>query len=326
MRKFLKYLSLAIVALVILFALGPRPEADMEVRFDPVILNENLDNYLANAEAGVPNLIKGAEKAIIWFDPGKREQTDVAIVYIHGFSASSRETSPLSENVARALGANLFLTRLKGHGRDSDGFAEGSVNSWINDVAEAIAIGEKIGRKLILISSSTGGTLSTWAMTDQALSANVAGLVMISPNFETQALPNNVLTMPWAETLLPMIGGQTRTWQPHNEEQGKWWTTSYPSSAIFPMAALVREVRKIDKTTIGQPALFIYSEKDEVIVPSEVQDAANSWGGEVDIMVVNDSGDPSNHVLAGDILSPQTTPVIAERILQWVEDLNLNKY
>ncbi|MDD4273595.1 MAG: hypothetical protein PHG14_07705 [Desulfobacter postgatei] len=38
-------------------------------------------------------------------------------VYIHGFSATRKETAPLSDLVAKTLNANLFYTRLSGHGR-----------------------------------------------------------------------------------------------------------------------------------------------------------------------------------------------------------------
>ena len=55
---------------------------------------------------------------------------------------------PLPDKVAAALGANLFYTRLTGHGQDGAAMAEGSVNAWINDYAEAMAIGRAIGGKV----------------------------------------------------------------------------------------------------------------------------------------------------------------------------------
>ena len=41
--------------------------------------------------------------------------------------------------------------------------ADGSVNAWINDYAEAIAIGRAIGDKVVVIGTSTGASLATFA-------------------------------------------------------------------------------------------------------------------------------------------------------------------
>ena len=76
---------------------------------------------------------------------------------------------PLPDKVAAALGANLFYTRLTGHGQDGAAMAEGSVNAWINDYAEAIAIGRAIGDKVVVIGTSTGASLATWAASQPAL-------------------------------------------------------------------------------------------------------------------------------------------------------------
>jgi len=125
--------------------------------------------------------VEGAEKEIIWADPTAKAQTDIALIYIHGFSATKHETRPVTDKIADVLGANIYYARLKGHGRDGDAMAEASFQDWANDYAEAIAIGEKLGKKLIILSASTGSTLATWGLTNPELSKNVSGIVMISP-------------------------------------------------------------------------------------------------------------------------------------------------
>ena len=69
------------------------------------------------------------------------------------------------------------------------------------------------------------------------------------------------------------------------------------------------------------PALFVLSENDQVIRPIRSKVAASNWGGPNRVIVVNDSGDPSSHVLAGDALSPATTDRLASEIIQWVNAL-----
>src|SRR6202007_3384630 len=102
-------------------------------------------------EAEVTDIRPGLQKEIVWADPASRARTPLAIVYVHGFSASKGEVRTLPDRAAAALHANLFYTRLTGHGEDSDAMAKGSINAWVNDYAEAIAIGRAIGDRVIVI-------------------------------------------------------------------------------------------------------------------------------------------------------------------------------
>ena len=54
-------------------------------------------------------------------------------VYIHGFTASSEEVRPLPDKIANDLNANLFFTRLTGHGRNSKAMELCSISSWMNE-------------------------------------------------------------------------------------------------------------------------------------------------------------------------------------------------
>jgi hypothetical protein len=178
-------------------ALGPRVPADTAVRFDPASIGADPAAYLAKTEAGVPGIRPGLAKEIVWADPAAKAKTHVALVYIHGFSASKGELRPLPDKLAAALGANLFFTRLAGHGRNGAAMAEASVNDWIDDYAEAIAIGRMIGDKVVVVASSTGAALATWGATDPALARDVAAMVLISPNYRIGAFGAFLLTWPW---------------------------------------------------------------------------------------------------------------------------------
>nr|WP_287339345.1 hypothetical protein [Mesorhizobium sp.] len=95
-------------------------------------------------------------------------RTPLSIVY----SASKGEVRPLPDEVADQLDANLY-TRLTGHGQGGAAMADGSVNAWINDYEEALAIGRAIGDKVIVIATSTGGSLAAWAATQPGASEGV---------------------------------------------------------------------------------------------------------------------------------------------------------
>lgn len=320
-----KYLLILVVGLTVLFLSGPSEEADTTIFFEADSLGDDYDAYLASSEAAFPDIIPGAEKQIIWADPANKAKTEYAVVYIHGYSATLHEIRPVPDRVAESLGANLHYTRLTGHGRGSDPMADASVNKWMNDVAEALAIGRRIGEKVLVLSTSTGGTLTTLAATKPALMRNVIGNVMVSPNFAVQAAGSQVLTLPWARQLLPKVFGEHREWQPANAQQRKWWTTRYPNVALLPMQAAVNAAGDVPYEEIDLPTLFIFHPEDGVVKSEVTEQVAARWGqssgAKVSVQRVETSSDGSKHVIAGDILDPDNTQPVTTMILDWVKTL-----
>ncbi|AKI00441.1 Alpha/beta hydrolase family [Hoeflea sp. IMCC20628] len=147
----LYFIGLLTVVGVAAFALGPRPVTDTNIEFDEASLPEDLNAYVAQSEAQVTDLRPGNERQIIWAYPASKARTPLAIVYIHGFSASPGETRPFADLIAAQLGANFYYVRLKGHGRSGDAMIEGSVHGWANDFAEAMAIGRRLGERVVIV-------------------------------------------------------------------------------------------------------------------------------------------------------------------------------
>ena len=319
-RRLISAILILIAAIAVLYLVGPRVATDTTVSFDPARIGDDPAAYLAASEARFADIRPGLEKEIVWVSPDRR-RTPLSIVYIHGFSASKGEVRPLPDRVAAALGANLFYTRLAGHGRDGPAMAEASVNAWVNDAAEAFAIGRAIGERAVVIATSTGGSLAAWAATQPALSQDVAAMVLISPNFGVQAAGAGLLTGPWGGQIARLVVGPERGFEPANDLQAELWTTRYPTSATLPMAATVKLAAgaPLERATI--PALFIISDGDKVVRPDAARHAAGRWGAAHKLITVDDAGDPSSHVLAGDAMSPATTERLSQEILQWIESL-----
>ncbi len=298
------------------FVLGPRPEVDTTRR--PLSLPNDLDAYLARTEARFNDVRPGAEKTIVWADSlGSR--TEVAVVYLHGFSATRQETRPLADSVAAQLGANLFYTRLAGHGRSDDAMAEASVNAWLNDAYEAVAVGRRLGEKILLIGTSTGATLATWLAAQPDIADTLLALVLISPNFAPKDPNARFLLWPWGGLLAEMVSGPYREWEPHNADQGRYWTTRYPTEALLPMMGLVGLVDELDLGVIQTPVLVLYSPKDQVIDETRVEARFDDFGAtRKKLFTIEEAGDPSNHVLAGAVLSPENTVPLTEEIVRFV--------
>jgi alpha-beta hydrolase superfamily lysophospholipase len=318
-RKFMYFFILLIFAIGAAFVFGPRVAADTSITFDPSSIGSDPEAYLATTEAKVDGIREGMQKEIVWAFPASKAKTPIAIVYIHGFSASKNEIRPVPDNLAKALGANLYLARLKGHGQDGPAMATASVNNWVNDFAESLAIAKTLGEKVIVVSTSTGGGLSTWAASDPTLAPSISGLVMISPNYGVQAAGSFLLTMPFGEQLANLIVGKEREFIPENELHAKYWTPKYPTKAVLPMAALTKLASAIQVEDIKIPALFIYSESDKVVRPELTKSIAARWGAPVLEYVLPKNDDPYSHVIAGDALSPSTTQEMTAKVLEWVK-------
>lgn len=320
-RMALYVIGLLAVAGIAAFLLGPRPTFDTAVDFDETTLPDDLDSYLADSEALFGDLRPGNQRQIVWAYPASRARTPIAIVYIHGFSASPGELRPLPDLVAEKLGANVYYARLKGHGRSGDAMLEASVHGWVNDFAEAVGIGRRLGERVVVMATSTGASLATWAATQPELMRNVAGLVQFSPNYGLQATGSSLLTMPWAKQMVQSIIGDRRSFEARNEMHARYWTFDYPSLALLPMASLVKLADAADLSSITVPSLFVYSPLDQVIRPDLVEGKAAQWGAATRIIEVTDSEDPSHHVIAGDALSPSTSNRLAAQTSDWIAGL-----
>jgi esterase/lipase len=314
-RNPLSSVWLLLALLLALFFSGPRVDADDTIA--PLILPPDLDTYLARNEGRYDDIVPGTEKKIFWAGrPG--EQTPLALVYIHGFSATRQDTAPLAALVARELNANLFCTRLTGHGRGGEAMAEGSVKVWVNDMHEAMEVGKRLGRRVALVGCSTGATLALWQAAQGDVEA-LAALVLISPNFGPADRRTVILTWPWGVQMTELLVGKTRSWQPKNEAQGRYWTHSYPVRTLAPMMGLVKKVRSFDLRAITFPTVIIYSPKDTMVDPEAIVTAFHALGAEQkELIAAPGAGDSDQHVLAGDILSPAATASLAETIIDFL--------
>ena len=312
-------LVLLLVALAAgLWAFGPYEPLDLTARSGAA----TAEQFEAR-EAVFSDLRAGEEKRVI-FSHASRERTPVSILYLHGFSASSEEVRPVPDKVAEALGANLVFTRFAGHGRTSpDAMGEASGTDWMIDASEALAVAREVGERVIVIATSTGGSIATLAMTQADLAEGVAGVVMISPNFAVNNPAAPLLTFPAARSWVPLLVGERRSFEPRNLGQAMHWTTDYPMVATLPMARVAKAARDAEHGAIKVPLMLYFNDADRVVKAEATREVAARWGGNV-TMVEAPSGadvDPYLHVVAGDIMSPGNTDGAVQAIVDWAKGL-----
>ena len=324
MKKLAAALGVLVAAGATLLATGPRLEAP-DLTLHALNLPDDLDAFVENAEADVPDVRPGNEKAIIWADPETKAKTPLALVYLHGFSASRGETRPLSDTLAARLGANLFYTRLAGHGRDADAMADATLDDWVASGYEALQIGRRLGERVVLIGTSMGGALTTWLGAQNP--SDLAAMVLISPAFglhdpDGQAMLSRFSRWPWGAQATRLVAGEYRTWENASDKVRQYWTTPYRTEALLTLAQLIDAVETTDLSAIQTPVLIVYSAQDEVVSPEAIEAAYGRFGAERKRLVAVESAeDPSRHVIAGAILSPGATETVAAHILDFVQSV-----
>jgi alpha-beta hydrolase superfamily lysophospholipase len=278
---------------------------------------------LAAREAAHDDIRPGAEARIHWAG-ADGTPTETVLLYLHGFSASAEEIRPVPDNVAAALGANLVYARLSGHGRTGPAMAQARAGDWIADTALFLDVARAVGERVLVMGTSTGGTLAAWAMTEPEMAVDVAGVVLVSPNFALADPAGRLLEWPLARHWVPLVAGAERSFEPLNDAHAAHWTTAYPTAAAVSLGTLLREMRRRDLGAARQPALFVFSDADQVVSAEATRAAAARWGGPVALApqtLPAEGADPLDHVIAGDILSPAMTAPVTRIILDWAAGL-----
>ncbi len=277
-----------------------------------------LDAWLLASERAVAGIRPGTAKGVVWADMS-RQRTPWSVVYVHGFSASRLETSPLAEHVAKGLGANLFHTRLTGHGLGFEAMGRVTVQDWLADTLEAATIGQLLGERVLLISCSSGSTLATW-LGLRPEGKGITAQVFISPNFGPKDKRADLLLGPWGEYMAYAIAGDTYGQASSDPLENMGWTAPYPTRAIFPMMSLVKKVRESELSGFTTPLLLLYSESDQRVDAAQTKAAFAKIGAPLKNLVsVTYSESRAQHVLAGDILAPKATAPMVASILEWLK-------
>lgn len=291
---------------------SPRPKPPRDIN--------QLEEWVHRQEAKFTDIKPDNAKCIGWAHT-RPERTPWVVVYLHGFSASRLETAPVSDEVARALGANVFHTRLTGHGRTTAALCAASVQDWMADTLEAVQIGEILGERILLISCSTGSTLATWlALSNKG--HKVAAHIFISPNFGLRDKRAELIYSLWSKPLALALRKQHVGWAPTYPEEANAWTTPYPMRALLPMMALLRLVRRSDLTQFKKPVLILLSEGDQTVDPQKTRRAFSQFASpEKSMKTVSYSIAKGQHVLAGTIRDPHAVSPMVSTIVKWVKAL-----
>ena len=261
-KKILWGILIFLALLVVVWILGPRVQYDAVDLTRPATLDlaiGDIDDYLRTKEARIEFLKEDNEARVVWAD-SSHQKTPYSVVYLHGFSASQGEGDPIHRLIADSIGANLFLARLRDHGLGTkEAFRDVSPQDWIDDTKEALAIGRLIGEQVIVVSCSTGGTLSLpLAPVEESLHS----LILLSPNIEIADPNAAMITGPWGEQLIESMVGEYR--MVDSSQLSQYWSGNYHIDGLKALQGLIDQTMNDDTfKKITTPIYMGYYYKNE---------------------------------------------------------------
>lgn len=260
--KWIKALLGILAILAVIYFVGPHPDKPVfDYAIHEISDGLNLDS-LVEVNESKHQLKPNNQAKIVWAD-SNHQQTEYAIVYLHGFSASQMEGDPVHRNIAKQFHCNLYLARLAEHGIDTtDDLQNLTAENYWESAKEAYAIGKKLGKKVIIMSTSTGGTLSLQLA---AAYPEIAGLIMYSPNIEIFNSTAPLLNDPWGLQIARLVmKGNYNNIKYQHPDYPKYWNTHYRLEATVALQNLLEAtMNKETFSKIHQPALALYYYKDE---------------------------------------------------------------
>lgn len=297
------------MALVLTFILGPKPSyPSIDPEMKPLDLGlESLEEHVSSLNNSVEKLKPGNGGRIIWANDSAKTQTEYSVLFLHGFSASPREGYPMVPEFAQKYSFNAYLPLLSGHGIDSeDSFVKLSPADLVHSAKDALALNQVLGKKTIVIGSSTGCTLAIYLAAKNPNA--IHGMYLFSPNIDLADRTSNFLLYPWGLQMGRWVIGKRRTieeWA--NSEHADYWTTTYRTEGVVALKYLLNRTMTDEVfAEVKQPfyASYFYKndeEKDDVISIPDVERFYEGSGTPSDQKKLVPNAEANAHVMTCDM-------------------------
>ncbi len=265
MKKILYTIILVGGILLIAYFYGPKfSQSKLSSQLPKIeVQTSNFEEYLKQKESGL-KLKPDNESRVIWANDSLKNKTPYCLLYLHGFSASWYEGEPVHRDFASRFGMNLYIPLLASHGIDTtEALIDMTPDRLWESAKEALVASRALGEKVILMSTSTGGTLSLKLASE--FPELVEGLILLSPNIAINDPAAFLVSKPWGLQLARFVkkGNYRMAETEHPEELQYWQCKQRLEAAVF-LQQLV-ETTMTEKTfrKVTKPIFLAYYYKDE---------------------------------------------------------------
>ena len=327
MKKVLRILFYLLLLLLIIYWLGPKPDKPVLDNSLPKIeiARENIGQYISAQEAKLP-VKPDNESRIVWNDDSLKNKTAFCLLYLHGFSASGFEGQPTHLNFARHFHANAYIPRLAAHGLDvAEPLLDMTPDALYSSAKEALQIAHLLGEKVIIMSTSTGGTLSLKLAAE--FPSLVDGLLLLSPNVAINNPAAFLLSKPWGLQIARGVYGSKYRYINENEEDEGclYWNCFYRLEATVFLQQLVEAtMQKNIFKQIKTPVFLAYYYRDEnhqdEVVRVDAMLKMFDQLGTPDSLKQKQAFDAGVHVI-GCTLYSKCQPEVEQACIRFAEDI-----
>jgi esterase/lipase len=322
--KVLRGFAIFFLLLGALYLVGPRVETP-ELNESPVSVPSDLmslERWITEKENALGNVRSGNASQII-FNDSVPKKTKFSVLYLHGFTASGREGEPVHRDIAKALGANLYIPRLYGHGLEETEPMLGFNNEdfWESG-KEALAVAKQLGEKVIVLGTSHGGALSLSLATDP----DIAALCLFGPNIAVYDPKAKLLSKPWGLQIARLVkGGNYHHMVTSNEEKKNYWTTKARLESLIHMQKFLDvKMRKATFKKVQAPVFLGYyykndSLQDQVVSVPAMLEMYDQLGTPQHLKQKKAFPEAGDHVLTS-YLSTENYEAVTREVLQFLSD------
>lgn len=245
--------------------MGPRvPELLLSTEL-PVIQVplDRISSYVKDKESGFP--VKPNNESVILWGDSVGQKTEYVLLYLHGFSASRYEGFPVTHDFVREFKTNAYLPRLAEHGLvDDEPLLNATPTRLYESAKEALVVARKLGEKVIIMGTSTGGTLALMLAADFPEMVN--SLILYSPNIQIKEKAACLLSGPWGLQIGRLFfGGVYRTTDDALDSKTcEYWNCRYRVEAtVYLQQLLDMRMNRKEFEKVKQPVFLGYYYKDK---------------------------------------------------------------
>ncbi len=273
MKKSLIVIASCICVLTIVYLSGPKfPDPVLNHQLPEIHLQtKDVEAFVREKESKL--IIKPDNQSrIIWANDSLKNKTPYCLLYLHGFAACWYEGNPVNIDFAKRYGMNLYAPLLASHGLETvEPLIDMTPDRLYESVKEALVVAQSMGRKVILMGTSTGCTLALKLASE--FPQMMDGLILLSPNIALFSPLAAIGNKRWGLQLGRLVyQSNYRVLKTKFPEECQYWNCKQRLEAgIYLQQLIEATMNKKTFSKVNQPVLMAYYYKDKALQDSTVR-------------------------------------------------------